>query len=477
MYLVQITNDDKVTTIMAPGGQAPKLTAAQIKRATNSEASFDLTMLPNNPGFGLLHSLTTRIKVTRLSTGRLEFVGRVLQPSRGMEDSGLVSASYTCADALDYLHDVYPPYKTLTGTGAQIITALLGIFNGYPGLETYKHIAAGDIGGTASYTLEVGPEKDIYDTIHDFVTTVMGYEMMLRVVSETEMYLDVQATLGTTSCVTIAIARNLKSLKVDEDPTSIITRAIPLGAVKQEAATTAESSTTEAVQHRVNLADIGKPVYIDLPDVMAIYGVQAGPVVFDDVTDANQLTARLQTWAKSQRPVQRKFTVTALDLSAIGKAAEDFDLYNYYPVKAPVVGVDEPLRVIGQTLDLINVTSESLTIGDKYKSGTDYALESLKQASSTKELVTQVQALTVVTSEATKAVSDISKTVTTIQDDLSNADLSGISSGLQSVQTKLNDLGGSISTMETDISNLQFAYNDTDKRLDALEAAAGGETK
>lgn len=432
MYLVQITNGGETTTIMAPGNRAPKLAAAQIKRATNSEASFDLTMLPNNPGFDKMHSLTTRIKVIRPTTGKIEFVGRVLQPSRGMEDSGLVSASYTCADALDYLHDVFPPYKTLTGTGAQIITALLGIFNGYPGIEAYKHIAVGNIGGKASYTLEIGPEKDLYDTIHDFVVTVMGYEMQLRVVGETELYLDVQSTLGTTSDVTIAITRNLKALQVEEDPTGIITRAIPLGAVKQDNATTA-GSASETVQHRVSLADIGKPVYIDLPDVMAIYGVQAGPVIFDDVTDANQLTARLQAWAKAQRPVQRKFTVTALDLSILGKAAEDFDMYNYYTVKAPIIGIDEPLRVIGQTIDLINVTSESLTIGDKYKSGTDYALESLKQITSTKGLVSQVQALTVVTSESAQAVSDISKTVSAIRTDLSNADLSGIATNLQNV--------------------------------------------
>lgn len=422
MYLVEMTTGDQKITIHEPGTSQVKLTAGQIKRETNKEASFDMTMLPNNPGYNQVMPLLSRIKVTRTDRNEVQFFGRVLTPSPKMETSGLVSASYTCADALDYLHDVYPPYQTLTGTGKVIINKLLDTFNNYPGLESYKHIKLGNVGGTASYSLQVGPEKDVYDTIHDFVTTIMGYEMQLRMVSDTELYLDVQATLGTTSSTVISLGRNLQSLSVDEDPTSIITRAIPLGATKQSTTNSTTASGTEAVQPRVSLADVGKPLYIDLPDLITKYGIQSGPVIFDDVTDANQLTNRLQTWAKSQRPVLRKFSVTALDLSKLGMEADDFDIYNYYRVVNPIMGIDEPLRVIGQTIDIINIASESLTIGDKYKSGTDYALDAARTAQQAEEqskiYQAAVQTLNSKLSGYDKQISSLSQEVTAIKTQL-----------------------------------------------------------
>jgi hypothetical protein len=473
MYQVDIYNDEESITINTTGTSDVKVTAGQIKREINKTASFDFTILPNNPGYYSVHGVTTRIKVTRVDRNKIEFVGRVLQPNRGMDTSGLFASSYTCADALDYLHDVSPDYQTVSGTGKQIINKLLDIFNTAPGLENYKHIQLGDVGGKATYTLEVGPEKDIYDTIHDFVVTTMGYEMQLRVISDTEMYLDVQAVLGQTCMTRIELARNMQSISVNEDPTSVITRAIPLGAVKQDAATS--GTTADAVQKRVCLADIGKSMSVNFQDLIDLYGVQEGPVIFDDVTDASQLEGRLQSWVKTQR-VQRKFSVTALDLSKIGLEADDFDVYNYYPVENSVMGVDEPLRVTAMTLDIVNIASESLTIGDKYKNATDYALESLKQVQSSESLVERIKTLAVTTGETSKNIATVRETVNTLQKNIEDANLSGIAASLDLLKEQLNGIDENIANVNTTINTLQEGYLKQEKRLDDLEVAIGGGT-
>src|SRR5699024_7784966 len=68
------------------------------------------------------------------------------------------------------------------------------------------------------------------------------------------------------------------------------------------------------------------------------------------------------------------------DLSLIGLDIDNFDVGNSYPVINPIMGIDEPLRIIGKTTDINNPQDASLNIGDKFKSLDEYQADANKSA-------------------------------------------------------------------------------------------------
>jgi hypothetical protein len=408
MYLVKIINGDQTTVIHQSGAGDVKVMSGQIKRATNSIASFEFSVNPANPGYGAIQPLITQIQVVNMKEDVEEFAGRVLSPKDSMDTNGSFAETYTCEDCLGYLHDTAPGYETLTGTISTILGHLLSEHNAQ--VEDYKKIQPGNVTGNAQYTLYTTPETDTYDTIHTFVVDTVGYEHQLRR-SDGVNYLDVSPEFGVLSDQKIQLSQNLQSITVEADPTSIISRLIPLGATKQDSGSTATTDTPQKPQERVNLGDIGKPLYLDSPDLITKYGIQTGVQIFDEITDANQLTAWAQAWFNAQREVHVKYTVTALNLALIGLGVDDFQLSNRYQTINPVMHLDEPLRVIGQTVDIIKPETASLTIGDKFKTGNDYAAANNDlSVQISKVRVTAVAADT----KATKAIADVTQLKTDV---------------------------------------------------------------
>lgn len=368
MFLVTVKNGDKETIIHRNDSSPVKLTEAQIKTEANAISAFDFAMLPNNPGYSLIHPLTTQVMVRRVDTGRILFDGRVISPKNEMEESGVLKRSYTCEGALGYLHDVTPGYTTYSGKSDEVIRKLIAFFNGQ--VEAYKQIKLGDlVKGVKQVKLETTPDKDLYDTLRELCVTTMGYDMRLRSTDQGR-FLDVKSELGERGKTVIQLGRNLKSLSIEDDPTSIATRVIPLGKTLED-----QSTDAEAPEKRLTLPE----TYLDIPELKQLYGIQTKTWTFDDADTVAKLRTEAQAKIKAQQSVRRKFTLSALDLSLIGKAPEDFTLFNSYRVVNPVMQLDSYLKVTGQTIDLVSPETADLTIGDKFKSGTDYAVEASKR--------------------------------------------------------------------------------------------------
>lgn len=451
MYQVTIINNDKSIVIMRPGGSKTMLTSAEIKTDINSIPSFTFSVLPNNPGYNEIMPMVTRVRVVRIDTGEVLFDGRVLVPTNEMAETGALARSYTCEGALAFFHDVVPGYQTFTGTPATIIKQLVDMFNSR--VDPFKQMQLGIMPeSTQSQTLETTPEKDLYDTLHDFVVTTLGYDIRVRS-AQNGRFLDVKSQLGETGKTVIRLGINLKAMKVETDPTGIITRVVPLGAVKDNV------SSEESVQPRVNLTDAGKSLYVDIPDLINKYGVLEGVQVFDNAKTPEQLQEAVNSWISGQRPVTRKFSVTALDLSLLRRAPEDFKVYNFNRVINPLTQTDETMRIVGQTLDLIQPQNAELVIGDKFKSGVDYAVETAAENLKNQRLYGQLQQT--VLGQSARIVS-ISKTAQTAQEtvvklqgivdklqtDLSSADIASIKQSLNGMNAELAELADNIEKID-----------------------------
>ena len=473
MYQVTIINNDKSIVIMRPGGSKTMLTSAEIKTDINSIPSFTFSVLPNNPGYNEIMPMVTRVRVVRIDTGEVLFDGRVLVPTNEMAETGALTRSYTCEGALAFLHDSVPGYQTFTGTPATIIKQLVDMFNSR--VDPFKQIQLGVMPeSNQSQTLKTTPEKDLYDTLHDFVVITLGYDIRVRS-DQNGRFLDVNSQLGEAGKTVIRLGVNLKSMKVETDPTGIITRVVPLGAVKDNA------SSEGLVQPRVNLTDVGKSLYVDIPDLINKYGVLEGIQVFDNAKTPEQLQDAVNSWISQQRPVTRKFAVTALDLSLIGRAPEDFKVYNFNRVINPPAQTDETMRIVGQTLDLIQPQNAELVIGNKFKSGVDYAADTAAENIKNQRLYGQLQqtvigqsslivSISKTVQEAQKSIVDMQGTVEKLQTDLSSADITSIKQSLGEIDTKLSGISSDIEELDKEVSEVKGAQKtDTGATLSTLE--------
>jgi uncharacterized protein YdcH (DUF465 family) len=305
---------------------------------------------------------------------------------------------------------------------------------------------------TQAQTLETTPEKDLYDTLHDFVVTTLGYDIRVRS-AQNGRFLDVKSQLGETGKTVIRLGINLKAMKAETDPTGMITRVVPLGAVKDN------DSSEKSVQPRVNLTDAGKSLYVDIPDLRKKYGVLEGVQVFDNAKTPEQLQDAVNSWISGQRPVTRKFSITAVDLSSIGCAPEDFKVYNFNRVINPPTQTDEMMRIVGQTLDLIQPQNAELVIGDKFKSGIDYAVETAAENLKNQRLYGQLQqtvlgqsarivSISKTAQTAQETVVELQGIVDKLQTDLNSADIASIKQSLSGMDAELAELTDNIEKID-----------------------------
>ena len=374
MYSVELINGSEVTIIQDIKSSNLRLLTGSIAKSINTADAFTFSVLPNNPAYGKIKPLLTRIIVKRNQQDTL-FSGRVLKPTDTMTTTGDLSRSYVCEGPLAYFHDITPGYETVTGTWAAVIRRVLDIYNSQT--EDWKHISAGSIPETGNLVLELTPETDIYDTLNKLIVTDNSYDWRVNI-NGPSFTLDVAAEIGTTMPEPkIELARNLESMTLERDPSSIVSRIIPLGKTKD--GQPAEGKTMP----RVTLADGGYSYYIDSPDLIAAYGIQAKSIIYDTVTDPNELLNKGKSYLSGETSVTTKYTITALDLSSIGLDISSFSPYNRYRLTNPLMGVDDDLRVNGITIDLFKPQDAQLTIGDKMRRSIDFTIEALESADET----------------------------------------------------------------------------------------------
>ena len=111
--------------------------------------------------------------------------------------------------------------------------------------------------------------------------------------------------------------------------------------------------------------------------------------IFDDITVAENLKTKAEEWLTNNNKVQQKHTISYVDLFKLGIDTSEIELYNYYHIINPLIGIDDMLRVIKKTTDIIDVNSSSIDVGDVFKTLTDIEVERQQQIISTINTVQQ----------------------------------------------------------------------------------------
>ena len=96
------------------------------------------------------------------------------------------------------------------------------------------------------------------------------------------------------------------------------------------------------------------------------------------MTEPDNLLSKGRQWMVNNNKVLVKYSITALDLSLLGLDPDDFEVYNFYPVKNRYLGIDDVARVVKKNIDICDETKSTIEIGESLKTLSELQREKLK---------------------------------------------------------------------------------------------------
>lgn len=452
MYRVTIQNPNQVPlTIHDSQINNTKVSEGTIIKEVNNIGTFSFNIRLDNPGYNEMEPFQTSVKVFNIITGRHDFIGRVLDYEEIMDSDGSLSANYLCEDQMSYLHDTMQRHLEFRGSPLQLLTTIINYHNAQ--IEDYKQFKMGRVTVTDpnDYVyMYLSAEQSTWETIQDKLVSRLGGEISVR--EEVDgLYIDYLIETGGTSDVEIRLAKNLVTNSKKVDLTQIVSRLKPLG----ERIESEDEDVTDASEARLTIESVnGGKDYIDRADLIKLVGIRSGSIVWDDVTLANNLLSKGRDWIDKQKTILQQIRVSALDLSVIGLEYDSFRLGYYHRLINPIMAIDEMIRVIGVQIYLDNPESNSLTIGDKFKTLADYNRESMERDTVVNRLQDRVNAqnrrISSLSAQLGAATEMVGLVQTSLQDvDIENlpVELQGISAQLSTLQTTLGDIEQAIDTI------------------------------
>ena len=319
----------------------------KIKQAVNSIDSFTITLYPDNPGYSSALPMKSKIYVYN-DSGVQVFAGRVLKPTGSMDNTGLVKRTFVCEGELGYLCDTVQGYST-ANTAEFFFRSVLTAHNSQVGND--KQISLGTVAINKGNHRHTWSYITSYKAITEYVNEYGG-EFRLRY-DEGTRYLD-YSDIGFSSAsdTPIELAVNMVSVGYTVDPTKIASGVFAAGAKLHDDGTSAERLELDSVIWDNTL--------------VAQYGKLVACETWDDITTTANLTARATSWLQEQPSEIRQFTVTAAQLYEISYGFDDFEVGMSYPIRNPLIGLDDRVRCVSKTIDINDPTQTTLTFGDRY---------------------------------------------------------------------------------------------------------------
>ena len=360
MYIVKLINGVNETIIH---GNIEKITNGKIKEEINAIPSFSFSIYPNNVGYQLLTPFYTKVEVYDEKHQHIAFDGRVLVVEPSMDSSGLILKRVTCEGELAYLNDTIQEYcapKNWTTKG--LLQQILKVHNAR--VDVSKVINLGNVQAVdANDNIYVGIQYDSsWKTLVEKLVKKSGGEFQFRNVNGL-LYLDYLKQTGEEKNTAIVLAKNMQSITQKIDSSSLITRLYPYGAkikVKDE------SGNEKETEERLSISSVnaGKP-YVEDAEYLSRYGVVETTQFWDDVNSLEILKSKGTSWLKENNRITVSYEIDAFDLSLIDVDSDELTVGNIYPVRNELLDIDEKLRVISRTIDVIEPHKTTLEFGSK----------------------------------------------------------------------------------------------------------------
>lgn len=322
------------------------LLALQATTGLNKGGTAELTMPPGHPAYNGFTSFRSIVEIYRNS--ELLFRGRALYPT----DDFYNRRAITCEGERCFLRDaVMRPYLYETDP-ASIFTDLISIYNAQ--VEAEKQFQVGTITVTDAndyIRLESESAEQVSDTLDKLVERCGGYVVFTTNTSG-QRVINWYESLGYRSSQVIEFGENLLDFSRTQNNTDLATRIVPYGAKDTESG---ERITIESVNDGLD--------YIEDADAVALRGVIAVPVVWDDVTEPANLLTKAQQYLATSKMIVTTLELSAVDLSAVDRDIDTFQVGDTIQVRSEPHGVDDSFLLQERTYNLLDPAQDTVVLG------------------------------------------------------------------------------------------------------------------
>ena len=328
-----------------------KIFTPSLELELNKTGSFEFNIYSSHPYFDLIHKLKSIITVYQ--DAYLLFRGRVLDDDVGWYNEKHIVCEGETAFLLD---SIQRPYS-FTGSITDFLSMLLTIHNAQ--VDPEKQFTLGRVTVTDPNDYIVRSDIDYVNTwevISKKLLDLLGGYIITRH-EDGINYLDYLAEINLLSPQTIKFGKNLLDLKRIRKGADIATVIIPLGAkLKDDAGQDTET--------RLTINDVNGGVdFVQDSAAIAQYGIIVKPVIFEDVTDPENLKTKGQAHLAESVKAWETIELTAADLATVNKDITSFHLGTMVRAESEPHGLNQLFLVSKLSLKLLDPAANKMTLG------------------------------------------------------------------------------------------------------------------
>ena len=317
----------------------------------NKTGSFDFTIQQDHPYYDMIRKLKSIITVYQ--DDFLLFRGRVLNDVVGWHNERQIS----CEGELAFLLDsIQRPYD-FTGSIADFLSMLITSHNAQ--VDAEKQFTLGNVTVTDpnDYIVRSDIEyTNTWEVIQKKLLDLLGGYIIVR--HEGGMhYIDYLSSINVLSPQKITFGKNLLDLKRVRKGEDIATVIIPLGAKlkDEEGKDTGKRLTIESVNGGVD--------FVQDADAIAQFGIIVKTVIFDDVTDPENLKTKGNAQLADSVKLPETIELTAADLAATGQDIGSFHVATMVDAYSEPHGMDQRFLISKLSLKLFEPGANKMTLG------------------------------------------------------------------------------------------------------------------
>lgn len=328
-----------------------KIFNPSVELELNKTGSFDFTLYPSHPRYGLIQKLKSIITIYQ--DDYLLFRGRVLDEETGFYNAKAV----TCEGELAFLLDsIQRPYD-FSGSITDFLSMLITNHNAQ--VDEEKRFALGKVTVTDPNDYIVRSDIDYvstWDVINKKLLDLLGGFLFVRH-EDGQSIIDYLSAPSLLSPQKITFGKNLLDLKRIRKGGDIATVVIPLGAKlkNDEGQDTDKRLTIEAVNGGVD--------FVLDADAISQFGTIVKTVSFEDVTDAENLKTKGQAHLAGLVKSLETIELTAADLATVGGDISSFHIGTQVRVDSEPHGIDQLFTVSKLSIKLLDPAANKLTLG------------------------------------------------------------------------------------------------------------------
>ena len=322
-----------------------KIFNAKVTIEQNKIGSFQFTIYPSNPYYAQIKKLKSLVTVYQNDFNI--FSGRVVETTtntnKGMKIYCESDEAYLC----DTVHEPFE-YK---GSVIGFLEDLITIHNKQ--VSDDKKFVVGSVTVTDPNDYIIRSSEDYNDTwnlIQDKLIKLLGGYLVVRHKSDGN-YIDYLEDFDTLNSQHVIFGKNMLSVKVGDDYSSVGTVLIPLGQKDNE---TKRRLTIESVNEGKN--------YIENEEAIAKYGRIIKYQTWDDVTIASNLLRKGKEYLQAISNPSNVIEISAIDMASINQDISNFRMYSKIKVTSAYHGFDEYFTPLKMTIDLFNQSNNKITL-------------------------------------------------------------------------------------------------------------------